>query len=41
MTVGTGVSAAVSRPAPWADRTGRGLMAFDAVATLVAFADGS
>ena len=40
MTVGAGVSATVGRPAPWADRTGRGLMAFDAVATLVAFADG-
>lgn len=27
-------------PAPWADRIGRGLMALDAVATLVAFAGG-
>jgi peptidoglycan/LPS O-acetylase OafA/YrhL len=40
MTVGADVSATVGRPAPWADRTGRGLVAFDAVATLVAFADG-
>jgi hypothetical protein len=38
MTVGTG--ATVGGPAPWADRTGRGLMIFAAIATLVAFADG-
>ncbi|GAA3410644.1 hypothetical protein [Streptosporangium vulgare] len=40
MNVGTDVSAAVRRPAPWADRIGRTLMALDAVATLVAFAGG-
>ena len=38
MTVGTGATA--GGLAPWADRTGRGLMVFAAVATLVAFANG-
>jgi hypothetical protein len=40
MTVGAGAAATVSRPAPWADRIGRAVMALNAVATLVAFAGG-
>ncbi|MEV0621825.1 hypothetical protein AB0I81_51490 [Nonomuraea sp. NPDC050404] len=33
-------SPAISHPAPWADRIGRGLMALNAVATLVPFVNG-
>jgi hypothetical protein len=40
MTVGAGVAATVARPAPLADRIGRGLMALNAVATLIPFAGG-
>jgi hypothetical protein len=40
MTAATDATATVAHPAPWADRIGRGIMAVNAAAALLAFASG-
>lgn len=40
MTAAADVAATGSHPAPWADRIGRGIMALNAAAALLAFASG-